>query len=377
MVTSPYVFDKPCSDTVLDANNNQVRQTTFTYSPTGNLTQTSRWVSTTNGTPTYLTSSATYGSNGVLSSVKDVNQATTNYTDFVCNGMLPKTINYPLSLTSSQTWDSTCEGGVPESRTDANQNPTTYGYGDPLWRMKSATDQNYPATNLSYLDATHFESSMNFNGSVSTVDTTTATDGLGRPILVQKKQAQGSSSFDSVQYQYGWNATGAFMKQSLPYSGSPVAWTTTQYDAVGRVSTVTDGGGNTVTTYTYNGKDVLIDVTAPSGENHKKRQLEYDGLGRLTSVCEITAGSTTGCTQSNPIANGYWTQYARGTNTLTVTQNSLGSTTETRNYYYDDWADSLRKLIAKTGRHNTSGMRPRRSVTTTWAGRRPVTWVRS
>src|SRR5262249_19031924 len=47
-----------------------------------------------------------------------------------------------------------------------------------------------------------------------------------------------------------------------------------------------------------------------SGETTlKQRQFEYDGAGRLASVCEITggAGSYT-CGQANP-KTGYWTRY--------------------------------------------------------------------
>jgi RHS repeat-associated protein len=347
-----FIRNRPCSITV-SGSSGQVSQTKYTYNAAGHPTQTQQWVAGSN----FLTSSSAYGTNGaaagVLSSSTDVNGAITSYENFICNLMLPTTISYPLSLTSSQSWDSGCNGGVQESTTDVNQNPTTYAHGDPLWRMTAATDQNYPSTNLQYPDATHAESFMNFNGSVSTVDTTTTTDGLGRPILVQKKQGQGSSNFDSVQSQYAWtttgSVTGALAKQSQPYSGSPTAWTKTQYDALGRVYTVTDAGGNVVTTYTYSGNDVLIDVTAPPGENHKKRQLEYDGLGRLISVCEISAGSSTGCTQSNTIAAGYWTQYAYGTNTLTVTQNSLGSTSQTRNYYYDGLGRLTKEINPENG----------------------------
>ena len=180
----------------------------------------------------------------------DVNNAQTNYHyDGSCNSIVSTSVSEPLSLSKSMIWD--CNGGVMTSLTDENGKPTTYTYTDPMWRMKSATDQNYPATNLSYPDPNHFESYMNFNGSVSTVDTTTTTDGLGRTILVQKKQAQGSSTYDSVQTVYGWTSgIGAFSKVSMPYAagagGGGTIFTTTQYDALGRPSTVTDLDNGTV-----------------------------------------------------------------------------------------------------------------------------------
>jgi RHS repeat-associated protein len=223
-----------------------------------------------------------------------------------------------------------------------NQNPTTYTYADPLWRMTSVTNQNYPAVNFSYADPNHSETYMNFNGSVSTVDTTTTVDGLGRPILVQKRQGQGSTSFDSVQYQYYWantgNVAGAFTEQSLPYSGSgsPVS-TTTQYDAVGRPAITTDPGGGKVN-YTYSGNDVLQTIELPPGSVRK--QFEYDGLGRLTSVCELTVGTTAwpgGSCKQTFGQTGYWTTYTYDAlgHLKSVTQNAQGSPTQTRSYYYD------------------------------------------
>lgn len=191
---------------------------------------------------------------------------------------------------------------------------------------------------------------MNFNGTISTSDKLATTDGLGRPIFSQTRQAQGPSNpFDSTQTSYGWTVTtptvagGPFTKVSVPYSGtaresapSGTATTTTQYDALGRPLKVTGGGGGTVS-YSYIQNDVLQSV-GPT-QNFQK-QLEYDGLGRLTSVCEITSASGSGsCGQYNP-ATGFLTKYTYDAlgNLLTVIQNvQLGAIggQQTRTYAYD------------------------------------------
>jgi len=77
---------------------------------------------------------------------------------------------------------------------------------------------------------------------------------------------------------------------------------------------------------------------APTGENAKRKQFEYDALHRLTSVCEVTSATGSGtCGQTNSVT-GYWTEYTYDPNNrLTgVTQNAQSSTTQTRAYVSDD-----------------------------------------
>ena len=360
--------DRPCTVIVKDSSGT-VAQTNNSYDSKGNLVSSSRLVSGT----TYLASSATYNSNGSMSSSTDVNQAVTHYNyngAGGCNNLLVTSTILPVgSLTTSQTWD--CNGGVATSVAGLNSGQTTttnYVLGstaDPLYRPLSLVDPMGNASGLVY-SPTAIESAMNFNGSISTSDTLATADGLGRPIFAQKRQGQGSSTFDSTQTIYGWgtatgscttqppHTVGACTTQSVPYSGtagqaapSGTAVTTTQYDALGRPLAVTDGGGGMVK-YTYVKNDTLQSVgPPPSGENWKSRQFEYDSLGRLTSVCEITSGPGGGtCGQSNP-ATGFLTKYTYVGNVLTVSQNAqpgaIGGA-QTRTYQYD----GLGRLIAET-----------------------------
>ncbi len=167
-------------------------------------------------------------------------------------------------------------------------------------------------------------------------------DALGRAHLQQTRQAPGSSSFDSAETDY--DSFGRPSRLTMPYSGtagqtnSSGPATTTTYDAVSRPLTVTDGGGGTLT-YTYNQNDVLIAAgPAPAGENLKQRQLEYDALGRLTSVCELTSATGSGACGQIAAQTGFWTKYtydAAG-RLLTVTQNAQATSgQQTRTYAYD------------------------------------------
>jgi YD repeat-containing protein len=110
---------------------------------------------------------------------------------------------------------------------------------------------------------------------------------------------------------------------------------------------VTDGGGGTLG-YTYSKKDVLTAVgPAPTGENPKQKQFEYDGLGRLSSVCELTSTTNGGgnCAQINP-QTGFWTEYTYDAlgDLVNVTQNAQGTSTQTRRYAYD----GLGRLTSET-----------------------------
>jgi len=369
-LSNAYMHDRPCTVRSINASGTTVGQTEFTYNATGHAIETQRLVSG----ATYLTSYASYNSNGTIATSTDVNGAITSY--FYngaggCNDLLLTSTTLPVAgLSTSQAWN--CNGGVLTSISDANGQPTTYGYvnqsgtADPLWRELSVTDPlNNEAWNT-YTPAspTTFETketALNFNGGFSAADILATGDGLGRQIFSQRRQgpASNTSTFDSIQSSYSWNATGVFTTQSMPYSGAAgasapggTAVTTTQSDALGRSLTVTDAGGGT-TSYSYSLNDVIVTVSpAPTGENTKRRQLEYDGLGRLTSVCEITSASGSGsCGQSNS-ATGFLTKYTYTYNSagdllFTVTQNAqpgaIGGS-QTRTYTYD----GLPRLIAET-----------------------------
>ena len=366
-LANAYINNRPCSITTTNSSGT-VSETTYTYNSTGHPITTSKWVSNSTGS---LNSSASY-TNGVLTSMTDVNGAVYTYgytgTGACPNPLLPTSVTVTGTglpsngLTTWTQWDTNCDGAVVASTLDANLQKTSTSYvGDPYYRPLSTTDALGNITNYKYT-TTSFESWMNFNGSVSTTDAVATTDGLGRTIFGQTRQGQGpgTTAFDSTQTAYGWESTsgacttqppfttGACTTQSVPYSGtegaaapSGTAVTTTQYDAIGRPLTVTDGGGGT-TSYQYIQNDVLQKV-GPTQTFQK--QLQYDGLGRLTSVCEITSAAGSGpCNQTNSVT-GFLTKYyydALG-NLLTVIQNAQG-TSQTRNYVYD----GLSRLVSET-----------------------------
>jgi len=303
---------------------------------------------------TSINKTLTFFDTGNVASIKDVNNATTTYNyanaTSTCGNAFPTSVTEPISgLSQSMVWN--CTGGVATSLTDENNNAVSSNYTDAeFWRPQSTTDQESNVTSLAYNGQTSVESAMNFNGTISTSDTLATLDGLGRSHVSQTKQGPTSTSYDSVETDY--DLVGRPYRVTQPYSAmadqtnSSAPATTTDYDALNRPTLVTDAGNGTLS-YTYTQNDVYQTLgPAPSGEYAKRRQMEYDSLSRLTSVCEITGLTGSGsCTQTSS-ATGYWTKYMYDANgNLTgVTQNAQGSSQQTRTYTYDD----LSRLTSET-----------------------------
>jgi RHS repeat-associated protein len=304
---------------------------------------------TTQGSST-VTRSFTYYDTGNVRTSTDVNGAVTTYsygTGSCGNSLVTGTsVNTTPALTRSMTWDSTCNGGVLTSLTDENSKTTTLQFNDlNFWRETGIQDALSNTTTFSN-SPTSQEQSLLFNSNQSVADILTTLDSFGRVSLVQQKQAPASSSYDSIQNVY--DLANSLLKTSSPYvgaqgaampSGTPLS--TAQYDALGRLTQIVDAGGGTANSSYYQ-NDILTSVVAPTGESNKQRQLEYDGLGRLASACEMTSGYTgapSGNCAQHLAQTGYWTQYTYNTGgeVTSVTQNSQAgaSARQTRTYTYD------------------------------------------
>ena len=351
------IVDMPASVTLQDGVGNTKAKITYGYDETsvtattgtpqhvpitgsrGNRTTISRLVQ---GTTT-LTRTFTQYDTGNIKSFTDTNGAVTtaNYSSTgSCGNSFVTSLNLPLGLSRSSVWN--CTGGVVTSATDENGQVASTTYNDPYyWRPAAIKDAQNNTTNMTYTGATSSESILLYNGGQSTQDVLTTVDGLGRIQLVQRRQAPNSANFDSIETDY--NSLGHQYRTTIPYVGtagqtnSSAPATINLYDALQRLTQATDGGGG-VLSKSYIQNDVLrVLGPAPAGENSKRKQFEYDGLGRLSSVCEITGSSGSGnCAQTSPQI-GYWSQYTYDVSgDLTgVVQNSQSSGMQTRNYVFD------------------------------------------
>src|SRR6202046_4999014 len=383
------ILNKPSSVTVEDGSGSVKAQTTYCYdeatpSGTANCSATGAPTATT-GTPehvavtgsrgnlttiasvvsgsTTLGRTYTYYDTGNVLKATDVNGAQTTYSygPSGCPNSFPVSVTEPLSLTRSMTWN--CTGGVETSVTDENGKTTSAAYStDPdFWRPNSTTDQASNVTNMTYGGQTSVESSLLFS-TASTADNLTTVDGLGRVHVSQRKESPSSSEYDSVETDF--DSLGRPFRTTLPYqatagtTNSSAPGTTTTYDALSRKSQVADSEVPTRRTvsFTYNQNDTYQTLApAPTGENTKRKQFEYDALGRLTSVCEVTSATGSGsCAQTSPVT-GYWTKYTYdlNNNLIGVIQNaqSTGSQ-QTRTYAYDELGRMTSETNPESGTSN-------------------------
>jgi RHS repeat-associated protein len=358
------------------------------YSPAGNLLTTSVW----NGI-SYIgqSSNNTYNSNGTLATNYDLANNETTYTysssgygDCGVGGCSTLNLVFPTKITNvatglytQATWDAT--GGVKLTDVDASGNTTIYGHSgncgttaDPFWRIGSMTDPLGNEPCVSFLGTSNeVQTSFTFNSGGSARNTTTATDGYGRPANKQVQEGPSSTTYDTVSTSYSWPSPYFQTFTSMPCAttaGNNCLGTghgvTALYDVLNRPTTVTESGSNGVTTNTYYtpaASATRVDVRtargpAPDwdGENAKQVQKEYDGLGRLTISCGLLSSGGTSCGEANTAsgiattytyttaAGSYEVQVVRGSQTKTTYTDPLGRVTQsttpeagTWHYYYD------------------------------------------
>ena len=356
-------FKKPSSVGIYDGSFNLKALTTYGYDQTavvatsgtlnhvnsgsarGNLTTLNRFVS---GTTTYLSWTATYFDTGLVDFVTEPNGQQTSITYGACNNSFPTYVQLPMSLHRSATWD--CTGAVQKNNTDENSATVSAGYADSnFWRPTSSTDQLSNVTSISYPSTTQVETILPVIAGTSVVDMLSTTDSQGRPFVSQQRQAPGSGNFDSTQVTY--NSTGWIASEVLPYqagagqSATAPKGVSIVYDGIGRPLSKSDSGnGSIIYNYTYN--DVL-ETAGPAS-----KQIEYDALGRISSVCELVSAANGGgtCGQNKP-QTGIWTKYSYDPlgDLLTVQQNAQGSPVQTRNFTYDELGRQLSETTPESG----------------------------
>jgi RHS repeat-associated protein len=354
----------PTSSRVKDAGGNIVAQSTVGYDESaypllvygsvtgwidpgtnvrGNATTTASWLNTTN---TYLQTHAQYDQCGSLRIAWDAkgNQSQIEYAGtyaYAYPTLTRTAVPDPdgqtgsnTSLVSTTAFD--FNTGRATSATDINNTQSLLEYNDPLNRptrtviapgnsAQSQSPVSYDDTNRKVTGQSDLNN-FNDNG----LKSESFYDGLGRTFEV--RTYEGGTNYIAVQTQY--DAMGRAYKVSNPFrawQNETPLWTTSAFDALGRVISVTTPDGAQVTS-AYAGNTVT--VTDQAG---KKRRSVTDGLGRLVRVDEPDANGNLDVNGVPVQSTSY--SYDALDNLTGVTQGA-----QTRTFVYD----SLKRLLSAT-----------------------------
>ena len=193
-----------------------------------------------------------------------------------------------LALTTSTEYD--VSTGMVTATIDANGQRTAFSYNDLLNRLTRVVRAETDAvaktqSTYSYDDSarTITATSDLYTYDDNLLKTVTMYDGLGR--MTETQTFEGGTNYIATQQQF--DTSGRVFKTSNPFrpwqSETPV-WTTTSYDALSRVLTVTTPD-NAVVTTTYSGNTVTVTDQA----QHKRKSVT-DALGRMIEVYEDPTG---------------------------------------------------------------------------------------
>jgi RHS repeat-associated protein len=250
----------------------------------GNLTETDVY---TPGGSLYASSTYTTDDAGQRTSMVDPKGNTTTYqydsaTDTFLTQMTTPVVVGGSHLSTSAAYDQ--NSGVLTSLSDMNGNTTSYAY-DNMLRPTSITypDGGYATTSYSIYSspstwATVTQGVLHQTGG-STISSVTTLDAYGRK---QKVTMADGSATDTVLS--GYDANGNLYSVTNPYrttSDSTYGITYTNYDALGRVSSVQDSDGTSTIGFAY-----AANVTTRTDEAGNKRKLVADGIGRILQVQE-------------------------------------------------------------------------------------------
>jgi RHS repeat-associated protein len=375
-IAFPNKFDRVSSVITEDGSGNVVSQSQYFYDETaalttsalpnhtvpaiapGNRTRISRWDSNTN---TWLDTHFVYDDAGQIQSVAGPGPGQINYTydstdTYVIETMYPTVGSVTLANQASYDINS----GQLLSQTDTNGHKLLFTYDGSLRLLSktrdTATGGDGGVKSYTYPSAQRISISETIGNGQST-DLELILDGYGRNF--RRATLSGSSPSAWFVTDSCFNADSQLSFQSLPYSASSLTSTpgcsgagdSSTYDGYGRLSSITHADGSQ-SLVSYRGRARKVTDEGASSI-HNTRALQYDGLGRLTVVCEYSSGNSlvnsptaVGCgtdiNVSGPDASatGFITQY---TYSLANRSVSVSQTGAMRTWQYD----SLGRVISE------------------------------
>lgn len=253
------------------------------------------------------------------------------------------------ALVSTSVYDFTT--GRVTSTTDANSQTTTIAYGDSLNRPTLVMRPTGGGSTIyEYNDApgSLYAKTRTALDAGRYIETYQYFDGLGRG---NRSLLNESGTYATTDTQYDnmgrvWRSSNPYRITNLTDGVNPSGlWTTSAYDALGRVLTVTTPDGAMLTS-AYSGQEVT--VTDQAG---KKRKSVTDGLGRLKEVYEDPTGPLNYLTSYSYDVLDNLTTVSQGVQTRTFIYDSLKRLTSATNpesgavtYTYDNNGNLTTKL---------------------------------
>jgi RHS repeat-associated protein len=246
--------------------------------------------------------------------------------------------------------------GKPVNGEDAN-GVVSSGYYDDLLDRPTKVIRDY--NNLSAKSQTLFSYDDANRTVTTTSDLTSNTDGLlvgkalydGLGRTTESRQYEGSSHYIAVQTQY--DALGRAYKVSNPFrplspDSETAVWTTSAFDPLGRVLSVTTPD-NAAVSSSYSGNTVTA-----TDQASKSRKSVSDALGRLTTIYEDPSSLNYSTSYTYDVLNNL-TLVSQGSQTRTFAYDSLKRLTSATNpesgtvsYTYDNNGNLLTRTDARS-----------------------------
>jgi RHS repeat-associated protein len=314
------------------------------YSVRGNLTSIKAQLFTSPcSTPTpsetpVTTTKHVYDTGMIHTSSDPLNNPPTTYSySATYYGAYPTSVCNPLNQCTTYGYD--FGTGLMTSMTDLNNQTTTYPNYDTMLRLLQVNFPDRGETKFTYANPTTVEVQRILSGSTWT-DSFVYYDGLGRESRRMSVNDE-SSPYDQTDNCY--DANGRLGFKSYPYQGNGLsaakvcsgAGDSFSYDPLNRVTQVSHSDNSTILT-SYAGRATSVQDEG-NGTQRVQRISQVDGMGRLTSLCEMSGSLSVGISGSEAASacnldisgTGFVTTYAYDAlnNLKSVSQGPLNSRT--------------------------------------------------